>query len=452
MSGILGQSVPSDNTVLYKAPTDKYASTSLIAVNTNAASADTFDVAVRDYDRVVTIAASTANDGNFDGVADKILSDTVISLTTVGGDIDTDVAVGDDLTFLQSGTSTPTGITAKVAKVFEAYTVITYALDERTVDVITVSTFTAGAIEIDDQLTDAGGDNGIVKGISDPGGGADITLVLEMTAGNFTAAESLDNTTQGTNGVTTVSAVTATAAPALFDTNTNELFNGVTHGDGDLLIFDISAVTTGFDIFTDSGLTTPDELSVLRYGTLAVDGKMYFAIDTTVSDTYYFGDAAYTGNLSNTIDTTGTASWTGVNDALLIYDVKGGGVPNLNDDLSLNGNTFTVNTVDGSGISARTIGKYNTGTRALKVIEYDATLNQVVEDTLLYNSVNAEFALATAVSPIANESYIYKANSIAAATTEKISGLILGPEQSVLVNSTSGSDTSFTLLGFEEAL
>lgn len=452
MSGILGQSVPSDNTVLYKAPTGKYASTSLLAVNTNASSADTFDVAVRDYDRVVTIAASTANDNNFDGVANKILSDTLVSLSTVGGDIDADVTVGEDLTFLQSGTSTPTGITAKVAKIFEAYTATTYALDERTVDVITVSTFTSGAIDIDDQLTDAGGDNGIVKGISDPGGGADITLVMEMTTGNFTAAESLDNSTQGTNGVTTVAAVTATAAPALFDTNTNELFNGITQGDGDLLIFDVAGVTTGFDIFTDSGLTAPDEVSVLRYGTVGNDGKMYFAVDTTVSDTYYFGNAAYTGNLSNTIDTTGTPTWTGTNNALLIYDVKGGGVPNLNDDLSLNGNTFTVQTVEGSGISARTIGKYNTGTRALKVVEYDAIVNPVVEDTLLYNNVNAEFALATAVSAVANESYIYKANSISAATTEKISGLILGPDQSVLVNSNSGSDTSFTLLGFEEAL
>ena len=452
MSGILGQSVPQANTVLYKSPTDKYASVSLFAVNTNAASADTFDVAIRDYDRVVTIAASTANDNNFENISGKILSDTVISLTTAGGDIDADVAAGDDLTFLQSGTSDATGITAKVAKVFESYSVTTYALDERTVDVITVSTFTVGDIEIDDQLTDAGGDNGIVKGISDPGGGADITLVLEMTSGNFTAAESLDNTTQGTNGVTTVAAVTATAAPALFDTNTNELFDSVTHGDGDLLIFDVSAVTSGFDIFTDSALTTPDELSVLRYGTPGSDGKMYFAVDTTVSDTYYFGDTAYTGNLNNTIDTTGTASWTGNNNALLIYDVKGGGLPDLNDDLSLNGNTFTVNTVDGNGVSARTIGKYNTGTRALKVVEYDATVNPVIGDTLLYNSVNAEFALTTAVSDVANESYIYKANSISAATTEKISGLILGPEQSVVVNSNSGSDTSFTLLGFEEAL
>ena len=230
MSGILGQSVPTDNTVLYKAPSDKYASCTLSICNNDNASADTYDVAVRDYDRAVTIAASTRNGDNFNNISGKILSDTFVTLTTSTGDIDADVSAGDTVTFLSSGTSTPTGVTAKVAKVFESYTVNEFALDQRSVDVITVSSFSAGAIEIDDQLSD-GTDNGVVKQISDPGGGADITLVMEMTTGNFVAAESLDNSTQGTNAVATVAGVTATAAPALFDSTTNNIFDGFTVGD-----------------------------------------------------------------------------------------------------------------------------------------------------------------------------------------------------------------------------
>ena len=129
-------------------------------------------------------------------------------------------------------------------------------LDQRSVDVITVSSFSAGAIEIDDQLSD-GTDNGVVKQISDPGGGADITLVMEMTTGNFVAAESLDNSTQGTNAVATVAGVTATAAPALFDSTTNTIFDGFTVGDGDLLIIDVSDVQSLMDlIFLLSGSTS----------------------------------------------------------------------------------------------------------------------------------------------------------------------------------------------------
>ncbi len=110
-----------------------------------------------------------------------------------------------------------------------------------------------------------------VKGISDPGGSADITLVMEMTAGNFTAAEVLENTTQGTSAVATVAAVTVTAAPALFDNTTNQLFEGFTIGDGNLLSIDVSdaSITSGFDIYTDASLISDnlDTSTVLRYGT-----------------------------------------------------------------------------------------------------------------------------------------------------------------------------------------
>ena len=453
MSGILGQSVPSDNTVLYKAPIDKLASCSLIANNNNASSADTYDVAVRDYDRVVTLSSNTANTGNFNNVVGKILSDSVITLTTSSGNLDTDVAADDTVTFLLNGTSTPTGITAKVAKVFEAYTTNSFTLDQRSVDKITVSTFAAGAIEIDDQLADANGDNGTVKGISDPGGSADITLVLEMTSGNFTAAESLDNSTKGTSAVATVAAVTVTAAPALFDNTTNQLFEGFTTGDGNLLVIDISdsSITNGFDIYTDPSLIGDnlDTTSVLRVGAAGSDGKMYLGIDSSTSDTYYFGASAYTGNISNVLSTTGSSSFTGTNNALLLYDVQGGSLPTTNNDLSLSGNTFTISNVTGSSISAKTIGKFSDP--VLKVLEFDS-LNTVSSDTLLYNNSNQDFALATVTSVVSNESYIFKANALAAASSEKFSGIILGPEQSVLVNSASTTDIAFTLLGFEEAL
>ena len=452
MSGILGQSVPTDNTVLYKAPSDKYASCTLSICNNDASNADTYDVAVRDYDRAVTIAASTRNGDNFNNISGKILSDTFVTLTTSTGDIDADVSAGDTVTFLSSGTSTPTGITAKVAKVFESYSTTEFTLNQRSVDVITVSSFAAGAIEIDDQLSD-GTDNGVVKQISDPGGGADITLVMEMTTGNFIAAESLDNSTKGTNAVTTVAGVTATAAPALFDNTTNTIFDGFTVGDGELLIIDVSdaSITNGFDIFTAADLLAEnaDDINVLRYGTVASDGKFYLAIDNTVSDVYYFGNAAYTGNLSNTITTTGTAVHTGTNDALLLYDIQGGSLPSQNDDRSLNSNTFTVTDIVGTGVTARTIGKYVDP--VLKLLEYD-TDNTVTEDTLLYNNSNQDFTLAVSTAVVANESYIFKANALAAAASEKFSGIILGPEQSVLVNSGSATSVAFTLLGFEEAL
>ena len=298
-----------------------------------------------------------------------------------------------------------------------------------------------------------GTDNGVVKQISDPGGGADITLVMEMTTGNFIAAESLDNSTQGTNSVTTVAGVTATAAPALFDSSTNTIFDGFTVGDGDLLIIDVSdaSITNGFDIFTAADLLAEnaDDINVLRFGTVASDGKFYLAIDNTVADVYYFGNAAYTGNLTNTITTTGTAVHTGTNDALLLYDIQGGSLPSQNDDLSLNGNTFTVSDITGSGITAKTIGKFVDP--VLKLLEFD-TVNTVAPDTLLYNNSNQDFTLAVSTAVVANESYIFKANALAAAASEKFSGIILGPEQSVLVNSGAATSVAFTLLGFEEAI
>lgn len=452
MSGILGQSQPTTETILYKAPVDKYASCSLFVANTHASNADTYDVAVRDYDRALTIASSTRNNTDFSNVSGKILSNLLTTLTTSGGNIDTDFSVGDTVTFLSSGTSTPTGVTAKVAKVFEAYTVSNYTLDQRTVDIITVSTFTSGAIVLDDQLSD-GTDNGTVKAINDPGGGGDITLVVEMTSGNFTAAETLNNTTQGTNSVTTVAAVTETAASAIFDTDTNELLGPINAGDGNLLVFDVSSstITNGFDIYTDSGLAVDDleDTYVLRTGTAGTDGFIYIAVDSGSSDTYYFGSTTQTGNIFNTIDTTVTAAWTGTNDSLLLYDLRGGEIA-VNDDILANSNTFTVSEVNGS-ISARTIGKFIESTNVLKVLEYDYITNPVVDGTLLYNDSNANFVLATTASTISSESYIAKADSIAAATSEKLSGIILGPESSVVVD-TANSTTSLTLLGFEEAL
>ena len=452
MSGILGQSQPTAETILYKAPVDKYASCSLFVTNTHASNADTYDVAVRDYDRAVTLASSTRNDGDFSNVTGKILSNVVAKLTTSGGDINADFSAGDTVTFLGSGGSTPTGVTAKVAKVFEAYNVVNYTLDQRTVDVIEVSSFTAGDIALDDQLTD-GTDNGTVKGISDPGGGADITLVVEMTSGNFTAAESLDNTTQGSTGVTTVSSVTEAGASALFISDTNELLSGISAGDGTLLVFDVSdaSITNGFDIYTDSGLQSEDleDVYTLRFGTVGTNGTVYLPIDTGSSDTYYFGDSNQSGNISTSIDTTATAHWTGTNNALLLYDLVGGSI-NVNDDISANSNTFTVSETDGS-VSARTIGKFAESTNVLKVLEYDYINNPVTENTLLYNDSNENFAVAAAVATVSAESYIRRTDAISAATSEKISGVILGPESSVVVN-TANSTTSLTLLGFEEAL
>ena len=119
---------------------------------------------------------------------------------------------------------------------------------------------------------------------------------------------------------------------------------------------------------------------------------------------------AYTGNLSNTITTTGTAVHTGTNDAFFLYDIQGGSLPSQNDDLSLNSNTFTVSEITGNGITAKTIGKFDDP--VLKVLEFD-TVNTVAENTLLYNNSNQDFTLACQHGSSCNESYIFKANAIA---------------------------------------
>jgi hypothetical protein len=456
MSGILGQSAPSTETVLYKTPPGKVASTTLLVTNTNATTSDTYDIAVRDYDRILTLSDNDTIDSELNQKSGLILSDRVITVTTSTGDIDVDINEGDTITFLQSGTQTPTGSTAKVAKIFERYNVVEVVLDSRVVDVIQVSTFAAGAIEIGDQLTD-GTDVGDVKDILDPGGGLDITLVVQMSAGNFIGTEVLDNVTKGTTTVTTVNTVLSTAAPALFDQNTNDLFTTQVTGDGTIYAFsveDASLAANGFDIYTDSGLSSADTVNTYRYGTPgdATGSTYYLIVDSSSEDTYYIGDGAYV-NLTNSIDTTGTAYLTGTNNALLLYSeiVDPNQSISVNDDFISNGNTFTVQIVNGTS-SAITIGKYNTSTNDLKVIEYDYVNNPIGVNTLLYNNETTRFYLPTVTTSVGTESYISKTTSLNAASTAKISGLILDQDQSVVVNCASTTDISFTLIGFEEAL
>ena len=451
MSGILGQVVPTAPTVLYRSP-NKYASTTLQIANIGAN--DTYDVAVRDYDRNLTFAQTNYLQSEIENKAGKIFSNEIITVSTSGGTLTSDVSVGDTLTFLQSGTSTPTGVTAKVAKTFRKYTETAYEIVARPVDVIEVTTFSVGTIEIGDQLTDqTDASVGTVKDISDPGGGADITLVVEMTSGNFLAAEILDNVTKATTSVATVNNVTSTAANALFDNATNELFNGFTTSPGNLYIFDVSdgaLAGIGFDIYNVDDLSTADGSRVLRYGTPGTDGYIYLFIDDNSSDYYYLGDGANGGNgsyanLTNVIDATGASTWTTV-DSILLYEVSG--TISVTDNFVANSNTFTVQTSDGN-LAGFTIGKFNTAASSAKIVEYEGTFTA---NSLLYNNENDLVFLITAVALVADESWIAKTTALNAAATAKFAGIVLGPYNSVVVDCTSGTDLAFTLFGFEEDL
>lgn len=448
MSGILGQVVPTAPTVLYKSP-NKYASTTLQIANISG-TADTYDVAVRDYDISLNLVTSSYNNTNLSGNQGLILSDRFMVVSTTLGNLGVDVNPGDTITFLDSGTSTPTGTTAKVAKTFRGYTQTDITIVARPVDVITVTTFSAGTIEIGDQLTD-GTDVGTVKDISDPGGGADITLVVEMTSGNFIDTEVLDNVTQATTSVTTVVSVVATASDALFNDATNNLFNGLSTAAGNLYVLDLSdssLATAGFEIYEEGSLTDIDDTHTLRFGTPGVDGTYYFWVDDSSLDLYYVGDSAngVYANITNEIDTTGVSSW-GADDSVLLYEVTGG-VPQVSNDFSANGNTFTVQSYSGT-VAGYSNGKFNSTDSSLKVYEYGGTF---ADDTLLYNSDNDLFYLVTSTTFVTNESWIAKGVTLNSASSTKFAGLILGPYENVVVDCNSAANTAFTLIGFEEDL
>ena len=177
---------------------------------------------------------------------------------------------------------------------------------------------------------------------------------------------------------------------------------------------------------------------------------MYLYINDTSSDYYYLGDGANGANgayanLTNVIDATGTNTWTTV-DSILLYEVSG--TISVTDDFSANSNTFTVQTSDGN-LAGYTIGKFNVNASSAKIVEYEGTFTA---NSLLYNSENDLVFLVTAVSLVADESWIAKTTSINAASTAKFAGIVLGPYNSVVVDCASGTDLAFTLFGFEEDL
>lgn len=469
--GILAQSKPAGatNTLLYSAPIDQSASTVLNIANDGTGSA--YDVAVKDYDQKLVMDASTYKFHKGDRITGyRVQVDQAITLAAgfQGSQLITTDDGEKDFRF----------------ETFFKPQFTTIYVKNVAIRAITIES-TTGTFAVGETITKgAGGDTTVATVFSaNVGSGSTILYIGPSTingAGTeFAAGDSITASGGGTATISTGGVGTAANEFAFSTTTaggTYDLYAGTT-----LSVF--SDRTYRFDV-SDSSMSGIDfKISTTVNGEWGPDGTagnsddgVEYTQDKTSSGTagsanayiqYAFGNGTVTvSSLYFYEGTTGTAANAnyGGSDRLLtvstdfefdefyIYDLNGT-LSNNVDSFEFNGTTYTI--------IAQTSGPYGlvrdyTGT-TLTVIKTGNTPDFAASDVFLdvpkdNNAVRA-FATVSSVSvattAVEDQHYLAKDVTNSANNVDKITQLVIGPGERVIVESATQNNV-FSLIGFED--
>ena len=468
--GLLAQSRPAANTdtVLYRSPIDASASTVLTVANDGTGS--TFDVAVKDYDQKLTLDASTY----------KLHEGDLITSSVV--EVGTPIPASASITAGDLITTTDKEKTFR----FESFYVPTFtevfvkAISIRAVPVESVTgTFVAG-----DTISKGSGSNtstAVVFGVD----GSVLHIgpsTLNGSGTEFAAGDSIAVSGGAAGTISSSPAITAAQEEFVFSTTTNSGVYRLYVGDANLFeLFDDRTYRFNVSDSTMSGrdfhisTTVNGEWGPDGTAGNSDDGAEYTSGKTTNGTAgssgayvqYAFGDYETVATLYFYDGGTGTASNAnyGGDDrkidfaenytypGIYVFDKVGTPVDNT-DTFLLGGVTYTITSQtagaygyvrDYTGTSLKFIKGLNSGDWSQSDTFRDVPkLNTAARTTATISSI----AVATAAVEASN--YIANNHANAANNDEKISSLVVGPGDVVVVNSTTQNNV-FSLIGFQDA-
>lgn len=467
-SGILGQAKPNGSAVLYRAPIDSAASAVLTVANDGTGSA--YSVGVKDYDQQLTLDASTYLFHRGDIISTKVLD---LDITLSAGDL----SAGDIIQ------STDLEKTAKFHSFFVP-TLTTIYVKSVTVHALTLTGAT-GTFSPGDTITVGTSPDDTTAIVYDSyASGVDLIVVIGPETVNGAGANIVDSdiVTSNSGGSGTVAvggigaditsfAFSTTTAGGVYSTYFNtalSIYNDRTYrfdtSDSSMVgrDFKFSQVINGEwgpdGIFGngDDGVEYNDAVTTNgTSGNVGAYVQIAFNVEQLPPSNLYFYDGG-TGTATNAdyggddrfFDVTDSIEY----DSIYVYDVVGSWVNNVDG--------FTVADATYNVISQNTgkwaVVKNYSGT----TLELTLGLNSasfVSTDTFLDSPRTTEFrSLATVSSvdvnttDIAAGQYIVNAKTLSANAIDKTTSLVVGPGQTLVVNSATANN-SFSLIGFEDA-
>jgi len=468
--GLLAQLKPSANTdtVLYRAPIDASASTVLSIANDGTGSA--FDVAIKDYDQKLTLNASTY----------KLHKGDVISSYYIT--LDTELTTTTNLT---AGTALTTTDKEKSFNV-ESYFIPSHTeifVKEVGIRQISVESI-VGEFAVGQTVSKGSAPNTTTAVVYEVDGGV---LHVGPSTLNGTGSEFADGDSiaSGSNsGTISASGITAEANKFIFSTTTA----GGTYGTYSKLglpffddrayrfnVADSSMSGRDFRLSTTiNGLWGPDGLAAsdpsdagdagIEYttqkttnGTAGSSGAYVqydFAGSNIVENVYYYehdtGTAANNvyGGTNRKLIRSQSYTYTG----FYIYD-KVGTIVNSSDAFTFNAVTYTI--------TAQTAGAYGyvkdyTGSvlkfiKGLNSADFGTdTFRDVPKLNTALRTIATISSVTTASSAVDASNYIMVDHANASNNDERITSLVVGPGEVVVVNSTTANNV-FSLIGFEDS-
>lgn len=464
-SGLLAQAFPAAAAVLYRAPINATASAVLTAAADS--TGGNYSVGLKDFDQEFTLDASNYLFHKGDVISNEVW--------TLDNQINQN-----EITWGSAFTSSD----GEKSAIFHSF-VIPAATNIYVKDVslrrITVES-NVGDFAVGDTLTTGTAPDDTTALIYEAyASGADFILVVGPSTINGAGAEftDADVVTSTSGGTATISAggVGAATNTFVFSTTTAGGTYGSYFSDQILIfddrnyVFDVSDSSMTGRTFrlsdTINGLWGPDGIfgngddgtsyaGAVVTGTPGSAGASVaydFTVSTPPTPLYYFdagtgtaGNADYGGE-DRFISVTSEATFTQIR----VYDVVGTWANNV--DTFLAGNTtYTVTAKSGGkwGIVKEQIGatlRISLGLNSDPFIATDtfndAPLGETLQSLAEINSVDVD------VTDIPDTAYLVNTKALSAAGVEKITSLVVGPGQSVVVES-STQHISYNLVGFED--
>ncbi len=465
--GLLAQSRPAaaTDTVLYRAPIDSSASTVLTIANNGTGSA--YDVAVKDYDQKLTLDASTY----------KLHE----------GDLITSYVIEVNTSFLSTSTLTPGTLLTTTDKEksfrFESFKLPDYVeifVKEEDTRVINVESVTSGPFVVGNTISKGSGGDTTTATVFAVGADT-ITIgpsTINGSGTEFAAGDSISVSGGASATISTGGVPGSATASFIFSTTTA----GGTYSMSPGSVF--ADRTYRFNV-SDSSMSGRDfHLSTTINGEWGPDGTFGSGDDGTEYTTgkttngtagssgayvqYAFGDYTWPGNLYYYDGGTGTASnnvYGGSNkfinqslgafpyDEIYVYDVVGT-IVNSTDAFIFDGTTYTI---DGQTSGAYGYVRDYTGT-SLKFIKGlnsgdwsgSDTFRDVPKDNTADRTVATISSVDVAAAAVESSNYIVDGLTNGANEVDKITSLVVGPGETVVVNSATQNNV-FSLHGFEDA-
>jgi len=467
--GLLAQLKPSANTdtVLYRAPIDKSASTVLTIANDGTGSA--YDVALKNYDQKLTLDASTYKLHKGD-----LLSTYFITLNTNLTN-NTAITVGDSIT------------TTDAEKTFKFESFYIPPLTTKYVKAFSIREIplesVTGTWVVGDTMTKGTAPNTAIATVY----GINIDTIyvgpttLAGTGAEFAAGDSVTGTGGGAGTIAASPAITTAQEEFCFSDTSGGTYN-MHVGTDQLEVQDDR--TYKFDL-SDASMSGRDfKLSTTINGEFGPDGDFSqtadngteFTTGKTTSGTAGSGGAyvQYTFGTSVTPDPlyfydggTGTASNSGYGGSdrsiemadeysytgMYIYD-KVGTLVNSTDGFLVDGVTYTITgqTAGAYGYVQDYTGSVLTFIKGLNSGDFSGAdtfrdvpkLNSALRTVATINSVD----VASAAVEVSN--YIVDGDATGNNEVDKITSLVVGPGEALVVKSTTANNI-FSLIGFEDS-